>query len=90
MKNVPKSQLHKLCPKCFALSIGIVWGVAVLLTGWIAMTGWAYNFVDVMSSIYTGYSASFVGGIVGGIWGFFDGAILGGAIAIIHNKLMSR
>lgn len=90
MKNVPKSQLHKHCPKCLALSVGIVWGLAVLLTGWIAMTGWGYQFVDVLSSLYTGYSATFVGGIVGGIWGFFVGAILGGAIAMVHNKLMNR
>ena len=54
------------------------------------MTGWGYQFVDVMSSVYTGYKASFVGGIVGGIWAFFVGALLGWGIAIMHNKVMSR
>ena len=50
--------------------------------------------VSVMSSLYTGYDASFVGGIVGRmvgrIWGFFVGAILGGAIGCVHNKIMGR
>ncbi|WP_316355916.1 hypothetical protein [Candidatus Neptunichlamydia sp. REUL1] len=90
MKNAPKSQKHKLCCKCLALSVGVVWGLAILLTGWIAMTGWGYQFVSVISSLYTGYDASFVGGIVGGIWGFFIGAILGGAIGCVYNKMMSR
>lgn len=90
MKNVPKAQKHRLCPKCLALSVGVVWGLAILITGWIAMTGWGYQFVSVMSSMYTGYDASFVGGIVGGIWGFFIGALLGWAIGSVHNKIMSR
>lgn len=90
MKNVPKTQKHRICPKCLALSVGIVWGLAILLTGWIAMTGWGSDFVSVISSMYTGYDSSFVGGIVGGIWGFFIGALLGWAIACVHNKIMSR
>lgn len=90
MKNVTKAQAYRLCPKCFALAIGLVWGIAVLLTGWIAMSGWGSEFVEVMSSIYTGYKATFVGGIVGGIWAFFVGALLGWGISFVHNKLMDR
>ena len=89
MKNVTKTQKHKLCPKCLALAIGIVWGVAVLLTGWIAMTGWGDQFVNILSSLYTGYGPSFVGGIVGGIWAFFIGAILGWSIGVVHNKMIN-
>ncbi len=90
MKNVPKTQNHRLCPKSLALSIGIVWGFAILITGWLAMTGWGYQFVDVLSSVYTGYGASFVGAIVGGIWAFFVGALLGWGIGCMHNKIMCR
>ncbi|MDJ0651877.1 MAG: hypothetical protein QNJ27_02575 [Simkaniaceae bacterium] len=90
MKNIPKTEKHRLCPKCLALSFGVVWGVAVLLTGWIAMTGWGSQFVDVLSSLYTGYGASFIGGVVGGIWAFFIGAILGCGVGLIHNKIMGR
>ena len=90
MKNVPKSQKNRLCPKCLALAIGVVWGVAVLVTGWIAMTGWGYQFVEMLSSLYTGYDASFLGGIFGGIWAFFIGAILGWGIATVHNKVIDH
>ena len=90
MKNVPKSQKHKLSPKCLGLGIGIVWGLAVLITGWISMTGWGSDFVSILSSMYTGYESSFVGGIVGGIWGFFIGALLGWAIGTVHNKIMNK
>ena len=87
MKSVPKSSRPRLCPKCVGLGFGIVWGLAILITGWIAMTGWGYNFVDVMSSIYTGYCPSFIGGIIGGIWGFFFAGILGTVFSVIHNKI---
>ncbi len=87
MKSIPKSQRSKICARSLALAIGVVWGIAILLTGWIAMTGWGYQFVDVMSSVYTGYDASFVGGIVGGIWGFFVGAVLGWGIGTVYCKV---
>jgi len=90
MKSVPKSSRPRFCPKCTGLAFGIVWGIAILLTGWISMTGWGYNFVDVMSSIYTGYGSSFVGGIVGGIWGFFFGGLIGVFFAIVNNRIASR
>jgi len=87
MKSVPKTSRPRFCPKCTGLGFGITWGIAILLTGWISMTGWGYHFVDVMSSIYTGYGPSFVGGIVGGIWGFFFGCLIGCGFAIVHNRL---
>ena len=90
MKSVPKSNRPYFCPKYTGLAFGIVWGIAILLTGWISMTGWGYNFVDVMSSIYTGYRSSFVGGIVGGIWGFFFGTLIGVFFALVHNRIASR
>ena len=90
MRNVPKPNLHKFCPKCAGLGFGSVWGVCMLITGWVAMTGWGYQFVDTMASVYTGYSASFVGAIVGGIWGFFYGALIGFAFGWVYNKFLNR
>ena len=87
MQHVPKSNLHRFCPKHTALGLGIVWGACILITGWVSMTGWGCRFVDVMGSIYTGYRPSFIGGVVGGIWGFFYGAIIGLVFAWVYNKL---
>ena len=43
-------------------------------------------FVDAMASLYIGYEPSFIGGIVGGIWGFFDGFIAGAVVAFFYNR----
>ncbi len=90
MKSIPKSNLHRYCPKTTAMAFGTVWGILILLTGWISMTGWGYQFVSILSSIYTGYNSSFVGGVIGGIWGFFYGAAIGFAFGLLYNRLLMR
>ena len=41
----------------------------------------------VMSSIYIGYEPGFWGGIIGDIWGFFDGGVFGLALGLVYNLL---
>ncbi len=71
--------------KAISLSAGIVWGLGLLLCGWVASTGWCDYFVEVMSSVYIGYAPTFGGGIIGGIWGFVDGAVGGFIFAHLYN-----
>ena len=71
--------------KALTLSLGIVWGVAIFLTGIIAMFGWGTYMVDVFSSLYIGYKASFFGAIIGMIWAFVDGALFGFFISYLYN-----
>jgi hypothetical protein len=79
--------MAKLSVKALGLSTGLVWAFCNLLAGWTAMFGWGGKYVDLMSSIYIGYSASILGGIIGGVWAFLDGLIGGLLIAIVYNKL---
>jgi len=75
----------RLDMKALTLSIGITWGIGMLFMGWVSAFGWGDYFVDVMSSVYIGYEPSFIGGIIGGIWGFVDGAIGGFLISLFYN-----
>ena len=59
----------------------------MLFAGWAAIFGWSVQFVEVMASVYVGYGASFLGGIIGALWGFVDGAIAGVVIAFIYNVI---
>jgi len=68
-----------------ALGIGIYWGLAMLVAGWFSVIGWGNAFVQVMSSFYIGFESTFIGSIVGGIWGFVDGLIAGAVIAFFYN-----
>lgn len=81
----------KLNPKRFAIAVGIVWGLYVLLTGWIAAAGWGnYTLVNTLSAIYLGFKPTFVGGIVGGLWGVLDGLIGGYLLIYLYNKQTAK
>lgn len=78
----------KLDAKAFALACGILWGGWVFILGWSAsVCPWAYGYVDWLSPFYIGYDNNFVGGLIGGVWGFFDAGIGGFLLAWLYNKL---
>ena len=82
--------MQKLNVKAFALAWGISFGVWVLVLGWLAAFGWGEKIVEIISSFYIGYASTFWGGIIGGVWAFFDGAIGGAIIALIYNAFAGK
>ena len=59
--------------KQFALTGGIIWSTIMFLTTLASVTfGYATAFLNVIASIYPGYSISLVGSVIGLIYGFFD------------------
>ena len=80
--------MAKLDIKAFGLTLGIVWGLAMLLMGLINTTDmWGDEIVKVMGSLYIGYRPTVLGSIIGGIWGFIDAGIGGVIIAWLYNRL---
>jgi len=74
--------------KSFGLSAGILWALAIFLMGVIATySSWGQEFVDLMSSIYLGYGASWLGGIIGAVWAFVDVFIAGYLLIWLYNKI---
>lgn len=75
-----------------AVSLGVTWGLLVLFTGWATMlfSPWCAELVEVFASVYIGFSATFLGGIIGFLWGFFDGAVAGILIALIYNAFLPK
>ena len=73
-----------------ALSIGITWAVFMLFLGWVGITGWGSSVISVMSSLYIGFVPSFVGGIIGGLWAFLDGAVAGFLIGYFYNLFCGK
>lgn len=72
----------------FALASGITWGVCMLFLGWVAAWfGWSTALVNTLGSLYIGFAPSFLGGIIGLVWGFFDGAIGGAILSCLYNTL---
>lgn len=54
--------------------------------GWVGgLFHWGVDIVEVMSSLYIGFATTFLGGIIGALWGFVDGVICGILVAVFYN-----
>lgn len=80
---------HRFHVLCFGLALGIVSGLGVFLMGIGAMlSGWGSEVVKVTSTTYIGYQPTWLGSLIGGIWGFADAFIGGVIFAAIYNGLV--
>lgn len=79
----------KLNVKAFGLACGIIWGASLFCFGLLAMVapGYCADFVHAIGSKYLGYNISFIGSIIGAVWGFIDAGIGGAILAWLYNKL---
>lgn len=55
-----------------------------------AFSNWGVPVVAVLSSVYIGYSPTFVGSIAGAVWAFANGFIGGVIMGWLYNKIVSR
>jgi ABC-type nitrate/sulfonate/bicarbonate transport system permease component len=82
----------KLSLKALALAAGILWALALFLTGVMNLIWPAYGeaFLKMMASVYPGYHAARSIGdlIVGTLYAFFDGAICGLVFGWLYNSLV--
>ena len=73
------------------IALGIVWGAGILFLGVVAAAfDWGTPVVELVGSVYLGYSTSAAGILVGTIWAFADGFIGGALIAWIYNVVSRR
>lgn len=78
-----KSRIH---PVALGLSLGVLWGVALLIMGLLAhLYMYGKPFVAGVGQLYIGYDASIIGSLIGGLIGFIDGFISGFLIAWLYN-----
>ncbi len=79
----------KLAVVTFGLAFGFIWAFGAFLLGIMAaLSGWGITIVEVLSSLYIGYSPTFVGSIAGAVWGFADGFIFAALVAWLYNRLL--
>jgi hypothetical protein len=80
----------KLSIKSVAITLAIIWGVAVFLVGLGHLLSPDYGtaFLGVVASVYPGYEVGGFGSvIVGTLYAALDGAIGGAIFAWLYNKL---
>lgn len=79
----------KLNLKALSLSSGLVWAGAVFLTTLLSVpTGYGKEFLNVIASIYPGYSISWAGSIIGLLYAFVDGFISALIFGLIYNAFV--
>lgn len=86
---------RRLNVPAFGLAIGIVGAVIAVLVTWMNWitggldppAGLYAPFVRAMDAAFPFYRPTFLGGIWGGVCALVVGTILGGAIALVYNRL---
>jgi hypothetical protein len=78
--------MNRLNVWALGLAMGAVWGAVMFLVGLTTLWfNWGSGVVYMMKTLYIGFNPTFLGSIIGGVWGFFDAGILGLLIAWIYN-----
>ena len=85
----------KLDVRAVAVVLALAWGIlGMFVTGLanLIWPGYGQAFLDVMASLYPGYTAtaSFGQVIIGALYGIFDGAVAGAVFAWLYNLCASR
>lgn len=75
--------------KRVALAGGIIWALGMFVTTIISIytNGYAQEFLNIMASIYPGYTISLAGSVIGAIYGFLDVFVLVYIFTWIYKKL---
>ncbi|MCZ6702132.1 MAG: bacteriophage holin [Ignavibacteria bacterium] len=76
----------ELRKRALGLSIGLVWGLAILLgTWWFIIFEIKAEMLSKLGVVYLGYSVSWGGSFIGFIWGFVNGFVVGVLIAWFYD-----
>lgn len=81
-----KSSCMSLRPIALGVALGFLSGLCMMVFAWCAWRfGYGSGFIMQYASIYPGYTASLMGGLVGLAWGFLEGFISGVLLAWFYN-----
>ncbi len=76
-----------LNPQALGLAFGVLTAVWFFALG-IAATffGWGNELIDLVGTLYVGYTATVIGAVIGAVWGFVEGFVCGFLAAWLYNK----
>ncbi|MBW2969860.1 hypothetical protein KY319_01930 [Candidatus Woesearchaeota archaeon] len=77
--------------KAFGLAGGIIWGAVMAVTTILfLLIGYDGALLSIFVEIYPGYSMSWLGVVVGAVYGFVDAGIGCWLFALIYNKFAKK
>lgn len=79
----------RLNVKAMALACAILWASAIfLLTWWLIIFEGVTGDPTYIGRVYRGYNLSPLGSVIGLVWAFFDGLIMGAIFAWLYNAFV--
>jgi len=83
--------MMRIHTKALALSAGIICGAMVGITTLVGVFfQYGRAWLDLLVSIYPGYSVTLAGSALGTVYGFCDGMIFFGLLGWLYNKVFVR
>ncbi|GAB6138479.1 hypothetical protein [Halanaerobaculum tunisiense] len=77
--------MKKINVQALSIAFGVAWAILMLLLGILAMWNGEIKMVNLLADIYIGFKPTFVGVIIGALWGLSSGIMWGGMIGIVYN-----
>lgn len=75
----------------FGLAVAVTSAAFTFFLGLMAtFFGWGVELAAALSSLYIGFSPTFVGTIAGAVWAFVTGFVAGITIAWLYNRFLLR
>ena len=79
----------KLSVKATALTCGILWGGGIFFLAIFSIFFTTYSDIIIfLSKYYIGLDVSFIGALIGFVWGFLDAGVGGALFAWLYNKFI--
>ena len=80
----------QLNPKAFGLACGATWALGIVILALLSLflEDYGNSIISLLSTVYRGYRPTIPCAIIGGMWGFADGAIGGYLFAWFYNKFV--
>lgn len=81
----------KLNVKAFALTCGILFGIGLfLVTWWKIIFQGVTNNPTFIGGIFRGFTISPLGSVIGLVWAFVVGLIIGAVFAYLYNRIATK
>lgn len=74
--------------EAFALASGVLWGLVLFVITLVAAGRGIGQNLSHLSAIFLGYGVTYLGSLIGLIYGFVSGLIAGWLLAVIYNRFM--
>ena len=74
--------------KAFAVAAGIVWGFLLFVFTSVEAARGGGHTLELLSFWFPGYSITYLGSVVGLVYGIVSGALIGAAFCWLYNRLV--